>query len=151
MGLVYGNSFFATHLPGRAIWDATCELMAEWFQLRGIDPKTQRVDKAISGTLAVPWAQGSNADDGKQTRETLTVELPYSSDMLDLLVIFNRLKVQYLIVGGRAVDAYTEPDCVAKSCPIGPIGRGGRPAQPRQSRLRKRARMTHLILPESRD
>ena len=37
------------------------------------------------------------------------MELPYSSDMLDLLVIFNRLKVQYLIVGGRAVNAYTEP------------------------------------------
>ena len=49
----------------RAIWDATCELTAEWFQLRGIDPQTQRVDKAISGTLPVPWAQGSNADDGK--------------------------------------------------------------------------------------
>jgi len=36
------------------------------------------------------------------------VELPYSRDMLDLLEILNRWQVQYLIVGGRAVNAYTE-------------------------------------------
>jgi hypothetical protein len=36
------------------------------------------------------------------------VELPYSQDMLDLLATFNRWQVQYLIVGGRAVNAYTE-------------------------------------------
>jgi hypothetical protein len=36
------------------------------------------------------------------------VELPFSQDMLDLLATFNRRQVQYLIVGGRAVNAYTE-------------------------------------------
>ena len=36
------------------------------------------------------------------------MELPYSEDMLDLLATFNRWQVQYLIVGGRAVNAYTE-------------------------------------------
>jgi hypothetical protein len=40
----------------RAIWDATNELTAEWFLLRGIDPTTQRVDKTVSGTLPVPWS-----------------------------------------------------------------------------------------------
>ncbi len=36
------------------------------------------------------------------------MELPYSRDMLDLIATFNRWRVQYLIVGGRAVNAYTE-------------------------------------------
>lgn len=36
------------------------------------------------------------------------MDLPYSRDMLDLLVILNRRGVEYLIVGGRAVNAYTE-------------------------------------------
>ena len=36
------------------------------------------------------------------------MELPYSQDMLDLLIMLNRWQVQYLIVGGRAVNAYTE-------------------------------------------
>ena len=36
------------------------------------------------------------------------VDLPYSQDMLDLLAKFNHWQVQYLIVGGRAVNAYTE-------------------------------------------
>ena len=40
----------------RAIWDATCEITAEWFLLRGIDPTTQRVDKTVCGILPVPWA-----------------------------------------------------------------------------------------------
>jgi hypothetical protein len=40
----------------RAIWDATNELTAEWFLLRGIDPGTQRVDRTVVGTLPVPWA-----------------------------------------------------------------------------------------------
>lgn len=39
----------------RAIWDATCEITAEWFLLRGIDPTTQRVDKTVCGVLPVPW------------------------------------------------------------------------------------------------
>ena len=39
----------------RAIWDATCEITAEWFLLRGIDPSTQRVDKSVCGILPVPW------------------------------------------------------------------------------------------------
>lgn len=43
----------------RAIWDATCELTAEWFLLRGIDPSTQRVEKEVSGVLPVPWAKRS--------------------------------------------------------------------------------------------
>ena len=34
------------------------------------------------------------------------MELPYSQDMLELLATFNRWQVQYLIVGGRAVNAY---------------------------------------------
>ena len=38
----------------RAIWDATCEITAEWFLLRGIDPSTQRVDKTVCGILPVP-------------------------------------------------------------------------------------------------
>ena len=41
----------------RAIWDATCEITAEWFLLRGIDPTTQRVDKTVCGILPVPWAK----------------------------------------------------------------------------------------------
>lgn len=41
--------------PG-AIWDATAELTAEWFLLRGIDPSSQRVDKSVCGTLPVPWS-----------------------------------------------------------------------------------------------
>ncbi len=41
----------------RAIWDATSELTAEWFLLRGVDPSTQRVEKDVSGTLPVPWAK----------------------------------------------------------------------------------------------
>ncbi len=32
-----------------------------------------------------------------------------SNDMLDLLKIFNSLGVEYLVVGGHAVNAYTEP------------------------------------------
>ena len=40
----------------RAIWDATCEITAEWFLIRGIDPTTQRVDKTVCGVLPVPWA-----------------------------------------------------------------------------------------------
>jgi hypothetical protein len=40
----------------KAIWDATCEITAEWFLLRGIDPTTQRVDKTVCGILPVPWA-----------------------------------------------------------------------------------------------
>ena len=36
------------------------------------------------------------------------MELPYSQDMLDFLATLNRWEVQYLIVGGRAVNAYTE-------------------------------------------
>jgi hypothetical protein len=41
----------------RAIWDATCEITAEWFLLRGIDPTTQRVDRTVCGILPVPWAK----------------------------------------------------------------------------------------------
>lgn len=41
----------------RAIWDATCELTAEWYLLRGVDPATQRVRKDVSGTLPVPWSK----------------------------------------------------------------------------------------------
>ena len=36
------------------------------------------------------------------------MDLPYSHDMLDLLVTLNRWQVEYLIVGGRAVNVYTE-------------------------------------------
>jgi hypothetical protein len=43
----------------RAIWDATCEITAEWFLLRGIDPTTQRVDKTVCGIRPVPWADAA--------------------------------------------------------------------------------------------
>ncbi len=43
----------------RAIWDATCEITAEWFLLRGIDPTTQRVAKTVCGILPVPWADAA--------------------------------------------------------------------------------------------
>ena len=43
----------------RAIWDATNEITAEWFLLRGIDPTTQRVDKTVSGILPVPWSKSN--------------------------------------------------------------------------------------------
>ena len=46
----------------RAIWDATCEMTAEWFLLRGIDPSTQRVDKTVCGIHPVPWAKKERSD-----------------------------------------------------------------------------------------
>ena len=50
----------------RAIWDAACEITAEWFLLRGIDPTTQRVDKTVSGILPVPCAKAgqTKSDEG---------------------------------------------------------------------------------------
>ena len=48
----------------RAIWDATCEITAEWFLLRGIDPSTQRVDKSVGGILPVPWAKTGDTVNG---------------------------------------------------------------------------------------
>jgi hypothetical protein len=47
----------------RAIWDATCEITAEWFLVRGIDPTTQRVDKTVGGIVPVPWADVSKPDE----------------------------------------------------------------------------------------
>jgi hypothetical protein len=46
----------------RAIWDATCEITAEWFLLRGIDPMTQRVEKTVCGILPCPWATKHSDD-----------------------------------------------------------------------------------------
>lgn len=59
----------------RAIWDATCEITAEWFLLRGIDPSTQRVDKTVCVVHPVPWAKKDQAvsDEGAEGGETGTV------------------------------------------------------------------------------
>jgi hypothetical protein len=51
----------------RAIWDATSEITAEWFLLRGIDPATQRVNKTVCGILPVPWAKTTDSASGDRT------------------------------------------------------------------------------------
>jgi len=56
----------------KARWNATCEMTAEWFLLRGIDPRTQRVDKSIGGVLPVPWAKdGQIASDEEESGATV--------------------------------------------------------------------------------
>jgi hypothetical protein len=52
----------------RAIWDATSEMTAEWFLLRGIDPTTQRVDRSVVGIRPVPWAENAARDDEDEER-----------------------------------------------------------------------------------
>ncbi len=62
----------------RAIWDATCEITAEWFLLRGIDPTTQRVDKTVSGVLPVPWAKADQTVNDEGAGGVTVYRIPYT-------------------------------------------------------------------------
>lgn len=38
-----------------AIWDATFEIIDQWFLMKGIDPKTQKIDRSIIRKCKAPW------------------------------------------------------------------------------------------------
>ncbi|TVP95701.1 MAG: hypothetical protein EA381_18460 [Planctomycetaceae bacterium] len=37
------------------IWNASFEILDQWFIMRGIDPATQRVDRNVIRKCRVPW------------------------------------------------------------------------------------------------
>ena len=43
-----------------AIWDATFEILNDWFAIRGIDPATQRIDRSAVQRLPAPWIAAEN-------------------------------------------------------------------------------------------
>lgn len=42
-----------------AIWNCTFELIDQWFEMHGIDPSTQKIDRSKISIVKAPWIENN--------------------------------------------------------------------------------------------
>jgi len=45
-----------------AIWDASFEILDQWFIMRGLDPDKQRIDRSVLTKYKAPWLVDPEGD-----------------------------------------------------------------------------------------
>jgi hypothetical protein len=68
-----------------AAWNAIYDMLDWWFTARGLDPKTQRVDRTHIEIRTVPWLVGSSEGtvDPRAGRRSLFVAQPVQQSPID--------------------------------------------------------------------
>ncbi len=46
-----------------AIWDASFEILDQWFVMRGLDPNNQRIDRSVLTKHKAPWLVDSEGEE----------------------------------------------------------------------------------------